>query len=194
MTGRIRFASCHTPHGTMLAAVTEHGLCRLLPPGHGLEELHSWAGRCLPGAELVPDPAAAQPVQAQLTAYFAGRLQHFGVTLDLYGTEFQRAVWQAVLAVPFGETRSYAEIAREVGRPSAWRAVGAANAINPVCVVIPCHRIIGADGTLKGYAGGVLSRPLLLAIERRATDVRTPHGRWDSEEPPPVVLRAGTLH
>ena len=178
----IGFAVCTTPYGDMIAASSAHGLCRLLPPGAGMDELYAWAARYLPGAELVPRPDAAPGLQEQLDAYFAGELHNFDVVLDLRGTPFQLAVWQAVCAIPYGETRSYADIARTVDRPAAWRAVGSTNAINPVCLVIPCHRVIGADGTLKGYAGGILNRRLLLALERDGA-ARTPrmprgHGDW----------------
>lgn len=161
----IAFAPVETPHGTMIAAWSEHGVCRLLPPGAGPDELYAWCARHAPAA--VPEPAARDPygLTEQVAAYYAGRSRGFDLPLDLRGTPFQLAVWREVCAIPFGETRSYAEIARATGRPAAWRAVGAANAINPVCLVIPCHRVIGADGALKGYAGGILSRQLLLAIE-----------------------------
>lgn len=150
----------------MIAAASAHGVCRLLPPGQTLDDLVRWLERHAPKARLEPDEAADRGLRVQVLEYLAGRRRTFAVPLDLRGTAFQRAVWQAVCTIPYGETRSYADIARAVGRPSAWRAVGAANAANPVCLVIPCHRVIGADGTVKGYAGGVLSRHLLLAIER----------------------------
>lgn len=162
----IYFASLETPHGPVLAAWSEAGVCRLLPPGHGMDELHAWADSHAPGAPLEPSDGAPFDLQQQLDQYFAGERHDFDLPLDLRGTRFQQAVWAAVCTVPYGETRSYADIARAVGRPAAARAVGAANAINPVCLVIPCHRIIGADGTLKGYAGGVLNRRLLLTIEQ----------------------------
>jgi methylated-DNA-[protein]-cysteine S-methyltransferase len=168
MPAEIHVAACATPHGTMIAAASAWGLCRLLPPGVGMDELHRWAGRHAPRTVPVPVPEAPFDLQAQLDAYFAGTLRAFAVPLDLRGTAFQRAVWAEVCAIPYGETRSYADVARAVGRPGAWRAVGAANAVNPVCLVVPCHRVIGADGTLKGYAGGVLHRRLLLDLERGA--------------------------
>lgn len=163
----VYFTPLKSPHGPMLAAWSEAGVCRLAPPGHGMDELHAWADGHAPGAPLLPAESDPFGLQAQLDEYFAGARQDFDLPLDPRGTPFQRAVWAAVCAVPYGETRSYADIARTVGRPTAARAVGAANAINPVCLVIPCHRIIGADGTLKGYAGGVLNRRLLLGIEQR---------------------------
>ncbi|WCM26042.1 methylated-DNA--[protein]-cysteine S-methyltransferase [Sphingomonas sp. QA11] len=101
----------------------------------------------------------------QLDAYFAGALTAFTVPLDFAGTDFQKSVWQALLTIPFGETRSYAEIARQVGRPSAVRAVGAANGKNPISIIAPCHRVIGSNGALTGFAGGLAAKERLLGLE-----------------------------
>ena len=103
----------------------------------------------------------------QLNEYFAGRRQAFSLTLDLTGTAFQKLVWTALLTIPFGETRSYGEIARQIGRPGAARAVGAANGKNPVSIVAPCHRVVGSTGTLTGFAGGLEAKAHLLALEAR---------------------------
>jgi methylated-DNA-[protein]-cysteine S-methyltransferase len=103
--------------------------------------------------------------ERQLGAYFAGRLEAFTVPLDFQGTDFQKQVWAALLTIPFGETRSYAEIARQIGRPTAFRAVGAANGRNPISIVAPCHRVIGSNGTLTGFAGGLAAKEHLLGIE-----------------------------
>ncbi len=105
--------------------------------------------------------------ERQLGDYFAGRLQAFSIPLDFNGTDFQKQVWAALLAIPFGETRSYAEIARAVGRPTAFRAVGAANGKNPISIIAPCHRVIGTNGSLTGFAGGLKAKQLLLGIERQ---------------------------
>lgn len=104
--------------------------------------------------------------EMQLTEYFAGTRTDFSIPLDLKGTDFQRRVWQALLTIPFGETRSYAQIARQIGSPKAFRAMGAANGRNPVSIIIPCHRAIGSDGTLHGFAGGLEAKRYLLALER----------------------------
>ena len=104
----------------------------------------------------------------QLRAYFAGELREFELPLAPRGTEFQRRVWTAVSAVPYGETATYAEIAAAVGRPTACRAVGAANGRNPLPVIVPCHRIIGAAGALTGYGGGLDRKRSLLDLERAA--------------------------
>jgi methylated-DNA-[protein]-cysteine S-methyltransferase len=104
--------------------------------------------------------------ERQLGAYFAGKLQTFTVPLDFKGTAFQRRVWEALLTIPFGETRSYGEIARQIGNPSASRAVGAANGKNPISIIAPCHRVIGSTGKLTGFAGGLEAKERLLGLER----------------------------
>jgi methylated-DNA-[protein]-cysteine S-methyltransferase len=103
--------------------------------------------------------------ERQLAEYFAGQRKEFAVTLDFAGTDFQRKVWNALLTIPFGETRSYAQIARQIGQPAAVRAVGAANGRNPVSIIAPCHRVIGSTGTLTGFAGGLDVKAHLLALE-----------------------------
>lgn len=103
---------------------------------------------------------------AQLAGYFAGRRRDFDVPLDPIGTDFQRRVWEAVGRIPYGETRSYAELAEGLGRPKASRAVGAANGRNPISIMIPCHRLVGSGGALTGYAGGLPAKRWLLDLER----------------------------
>ncbi|QOH69905.1 methylated-DNA--[protein]-cysteine S-methyltransferase [Pseudomonas juntendi] len=103
----------------------------------------------------------------QLGEYFSGKRRQFELPLDFAGTGFQRQVWAALLAIPFGETRSYAEIARQVGNPGAVRAVGAANGRNPISIIAPCHRVIGSSGNLTGFAGGLAAKRYLLALEGR---------------------------
>ena len=111
------------------------------------------------------NPAAFDGVVDQLKAYFAGELTDFELEIDLHGTEFQRRVWQALRTIPFGETRSYGEIAAQVGAPGAARAVGLANGHNPLAIIVPCHRVIGAGGRLTGYGGGLDRKRSLLALE-----------------------------
>jgi methylated-DNA-[protein]-cysteine S-methyltransferase len=114
-------------------------------------------------------PRSADPLfleaEAQLHAYFAGRLEHFDLPLAAGGTTFQRSVWAALREIPYGATTTYAELAAAIGRPSACRAVGAANGRNPLPVIVPCHRVIGAAGALTGYGGGLERKRLLLALE-----------------------------
>jgi methylated-DNA-[protein]-cysteine S-methyltransferase len=101
----------------------------------------------------------------QLAAYFEGSLKTFDIPLDFKGTEFQKIVWAALLTIPFGETRSYGQIARQIGHPTAVRAVGAANGRNPISIVAPCHRVVGASGALTGFAGGLGAKRYLLDLE-----------------------------
>jgi methylated-DNA-[protein]-cysteine S-methyltransferase len=103
--------------------------------------------------------------ERQLGEYFAGTRSRFDLKLDFNGTDFQKLVWNALLTIPFGQTRSYRQIARQIGRPAAVRAVGAANGRNPISIIAPCHRVIGANGALTGFAGGLQVKERLLALE-----------------------------
>ena len=105
--------------------------------------------------------------EQQLTEYFAGQRRSFSIPLDFVGTPFQKQVWQALIAIPYGETRTYAELARQIGQPAAVRAVGAANGKNPISIIAPCHRVIGASGKLTGFAGGLAAKAWLLDLEGR---------------------------
>ena len=106
--------------------------------------------------------------ERQLKEYFAGTRDQFELELDFSGTDFQKQVWQALLTIPFGETRSYGQIATQLGKPSAGRAVGAANGKNPISIIAPCHRVIGTNGKLTGFAGGLETKAHLLALEGHA--------------------------
>ncbi len=103
--------------------------------------------------------------EKQLKDYFTGKLKKFSLKLNFVGTEFQKKVWQALLTIPFGETRSYAQIAQQIGNPKAVRAVGAANGKNPLSIIAPCHRVIGTNGKLTGFAGGLETKAFLLKLE-----------------------------
>jgi len=116
-----------------------------------------------------PDPAPFGEVIAQLTEYFAGERTEFTVPLALHGTDFQRKVWTALRQIPYGETWSYGQLADHLGQPSASRAVGLANGKNPIGVIVPCHRVVGADGSLTGYGGGLERKQFLLDFERGVT-------------------------
>ena len=120
-----------------------------------------------PGARR--DPAALADAARQLAAYFAGELRAFDLLLAPSGTPFQREVWDALRRIPHGETRSYGDLAAQLGQPGGAQAVGAANGANPIAVIVPCHRVIGADGSLTGYAGGLHRKRALLELESRQT-------------------------
>lgn len=141
----------------------------LMSDGQALTGLHTDSDKHRPA--MRPDwigDAAAVPfaeVKAQLRGYFEGRLTEFDLPLSLQGTEFQQHVWRELRGIPYGETISYAELARRVGNPNASRAVGMANSRNPISIIVPCHRVIGADNSLTGYAGGLERKRMLLAHE-----------------------------
>jgi len=118
-------------------------------------------------ADWSHDAGAFDGAVEQLVAYFAGELTDFDIELELRGTEFQRRVWKALLTIPYGETRSYGEIAGQIGAPGSARAVGLANGHNPIAIVVPCHRVIGANGSLTGYGGGLDRKRALLGLEKR---------------------------
>lgn len=123
----------------------------------------------VPLGDMIEDPSfpILLKTEQQLNEYFAGERTCFELELDFTGTEFQKEVWAALLEIPFGETRSYGDIARRIGRPKAVRAVGVANGRNPISIVAPCHRVIGASGKLTGFAGGLDNKALLLKLEGR---------------------------
>jgi methylated-DNA-[protein]-cysteine S-methyltransferase len=109
--------------------------------------------------------------ERELGEYFAGRRKAFSVALDMRGTRFQKDVWEALFAIPFGETRSYGQLAKQLGNPRATRAVGAANGRNPVSIIVPCHRVIGASGKLTGFAGGLDVKARLLSLEGKDNEL-----------------------
>jgi methylated-DNA-[protein]-cysteine S-methyltransferase len=161
-------ASIHA-HCTAQAAVdTPLGVLRLARTSRGLAGAWFDGQKHHPGALSAPerpDDPLLREAAAQLAEYFAGRAARFHVPLDLHGTAFQQAVWQALLAIQPGQTRRYADVARAVGSSTALRAVGAAIGKNPVSIVVPCHRVVGSDGTLTGYAGGLERKRALLSLE-----------------------------
>jgi methylated-DNA-[protein]-cysteine S-methyltransferase len=118
-------------------------------------------------ADWSPEPSGFDDVVDQLCAYFAGELTDFDIELDLAGTEFQRRVWKALLTIPYGQTRSYGQIAEQIGASGAARAVGLANGHNPIAIIVPCHRVIGANGSLTGFGGGLGRKRTLLELEKQ---------------------------
>ncbi|HCW97617.1 methylated-DNA--[protein]-cysteine S-methyltransferase [Pantoea piersonii] len=153
------FKLVSTPVGELKLVASERGLAAIL-----------WKNDDPHGSRFLPQTRdEAHPVlieaERQLREYFAGERRCFTLPLDFVGTEFQKKVWNALVAIPFGETRSYSEIARQIGHPQAVRAVGAANGRNPLSIVAPCHRVIGANGKLTGFAGGLEVKAFLLDLE-----------------------------
>jgi len=146
-----------SPVGTLTLVASDAGLAAILWENDA-------PGRVRLGFAIGDHPVLRE-AERQLREYFAGTRTAFDLPLDFTGTDFQKSVWQALLTIPFGETRSYAQIARQIGKPKAMRAVGAANGRNPISIVAPCHRVIGANGTLTGFAGGLDAKAHLLALE-----------------------------
>ncbi|HET9316902.1 MAG TPA: methylated-DNA--[protein]-cysteine S-methyltransferase [Vicinamibacteria bacterium] len=154
----MRFTTIDSPVGPL----------RLVADDAGLRRLEFRKGRSFEPApeDWREDPRALAPVARQLQEYFTGRRKVFDLDLAPEGTEFQRRVWERLLEIPYGETISYGTLARRVGNPSASRAVGLANGRNPIAIIIPCHRVIGSNGTLTGYGGGLPTKEKLLELER----------------------------
>ena len=150
-----------SPVGELTLIATDAGLSALLWPNDDPKRVRV--------GERVAAPEHPILVQAEceLRAYFAGERTSFSVPLDAAGTEFQKKAWAALLTIPYGETRSYGALARQIGNPKASRAVGAANGRNPISIIVPCHRAIASDGALTGFAGGLETKRHLLALEAR---------------------------
>ena len=156
-----KFKTMPSPVGALTLVASDAGLTAILWE-------NDRPGRVKLGAmEEAPDHPLLIEAERQIRGYFAGERTSFSVPLDFRGTDFQKSVWAALLTIPFGETRSYGEIARQIGRPSASRAVGAANGRNPISIIAPCHRVIGTNGALTGFAGGLAAKEALLGMERR---------------------------
>ncbi|WP_127532192.1 methylated-DNA--[protein]-cysteine S-methyltransferase [Paenibacillus kobensis] len=147
-------------------AATEDGLSYVGSNGQPFEEMAQWAASRMPGSELVHDVVKLQPYEKELMEYIDGQRREFSLPLDCQGTPFQTAVWEALCRIPYGSTASYSDIALQLNKPSAVRAVGSAIGANPVLITVPCHRVIGKNGTLTGYRGGLPMKTALLQLER----------------------------
>ena len=156
----MRYTTVDSPIGELLLAGGDHGLRRL------------WMSPFRIQPDWSHDPEVFADVRDQLDQYFAGERHEFDVQLDLLGNSFELSVWEALLEVHYGETASYKEVARRIGAPTAARAVGLANGRNPVAVIVPCHRVIGADGSLTGYGGGLERKRFLLELEAGVLPLR----------------------
>ncbi len=157
---KLAFIEMASPVGTLKLVANETALVAVLWENENPKRVRL--------AELVEqaDHPVLLETQKQLTEYFAGKRQQFDLPLDFAGTEFQHKVWQALLSIPFGETRSYRDIAEQIGNVKAVRAVGAANGKNPISIIAPCHRVVGTNGKLVGFAGGLDNKDILLRLEK----------------------------
>ena len=145
-----------TPCGPLRLAIDANGLAHVDFLDEGMSTPESW----------IDDAITLAPYVQQFTEWFAGTRQQFDLPLSLHGTEFQRAAWLALADIPYGETCSYGQQAARLGRPTAVRAIGAANGRNPLPIILPCHRVIGSNGSLTGYAGGLAIKQFLLSLEQ----------------------------
>jgi methylated-DNA-[protein]-cysteine S-methyltransferase len=161
MTEQLAYKFMRSPAGRLKLVASRGGLVAILWDADEKTERVR-----LPASKRQDRHPQLIKAERQLNDYFGGRRKRFSVKLDLRGTPFQRKVWRALLKIPFGETRTYGEIARQLGHPNAARAVGAANGKNPISIVAPCHRLVGSDGKLHGFAGGLKAKADLLKLER----------------------------
>ena len=150
-----------SPVGALKLVASENGLAAILWENDNPKRVRLGALAASPGHPVL------RRVERELGEYFAGERTAFDVPLDPVGTDFQKQVWAALLTIPYGETRSYGDLARQLGNPKASRAVGAANGRNPISIITPCHRAIGSDGALTGFAGGLEAKRYLLSLEAR---------------------------
>ena len=179
MSETVTIGRIETPMGSFSAVFTSRGLGRLTFPTEDLTACEAWARRWAPGAQQRASGWQLDELSAQLTDYFAGRLRVFEIPLDLRGTPFQQAAWQALTEIVYGQIRTYAEHAAAIGRPRAIRAVGAANGANPIPILVPCHRLVGKGGTLIKYGGGLHIKRQLLELEGALQG----EGVWRRAEP-----------
>lgn len=156
-----------SPLGDLWLCATEQGICYV---AFEAPKIEAWPFGKRHGIQpaFVAFHDWLEPALDQLTAYFAGNLEAFNLSLDLRGTVFQRNVWQLLRQIPYGETRTYGDIALMLGKPKAARAVGQAVGANPISIMVPCHRVVGSDGALTGYGGGLARKQFLLELEQAA--------------------------
>lgn len=150
-------------------AATAKGLCYVGPHNRSFEELVIWAEKHIPGSSLLENTEKLQPYAVQLIEYFEGKRKNFPISFDYKGTAFQQAVWNALCEIPYGQTKSYSDIANAINKPAAVRAVGAAIGKNPILITVPCHRVIGKNGSLTGFRGGLEMKTQLLDLERQSS-------------------------
>jgi methylated-DNA-[protein]-cysteine S-methyltransferase len=165
---RIAYHMMSSPVGLLFLARTENGLRYLqYMERKSLKRMIAARSTVMPDATWEPSLLDLKDVVEQLDAYFNGMLQEFEVTLDTIGSDFQHKVWKALPQIPYGQTRTYGQIAKSIRQPRASRAVGLANNQNPIAIIVPCHRVIGADGSMTGYGGGLPRKRWLLEHEAR---------------------------
>jgi methylated-DNA-[protein]-cysteine S-methyltransferase len=162
----VAIGSLDTPIGVVWMACSERGVCKVVFPAEGAKAtLDRWLAAHLPASEVTPTSAQLEHTSSELAEYFAGIRHDFTLPLDLRGSAFHQRVWLALTQIPYGRTVSYGNLARTLGAPRAARAVGAACGANPVPIIAPCHRVLGSDGSLHGFGGGLSVKAWLLQHE-----------------------------
>ena len=167
MRETINWASLTYDTWHLYVAKTAKGLCYVGSPGQSYAELENWVQKRFPQATLLENEGALHPYLDELHEYFEGTRRTFSLPVDVKGTAFQLAIWEALNQIPYGKTSSYSDIARIIQKPNAVRAVGTAIGANPVLITVPCHRVIGKNGGITGYRGGVEMKQFLLQLEAR---------------------------
>lgn len=167
---KIYFSTYDSKVGLLKIASTPEGVCRIGLPGESTGDCRLWLEKNFPEHEVIQSRGENSYVLQQLKEYFEGKRKKFDVKLNLLGTPFQKKVWKALMDIGYGKTLSYKDLAVKIGKPTAFRAVGNANAQNPVPIIIPCHRVIKADGKLGGYGGGLTLKKQLIEHELRYGD------------------------
>ncbi|MCF6410317.1 methylated-DNA--[protein]-cysteine S-methyltransferase [Alkalihalobacillus sp. EGI L200015] len=162
----------------LFIAATKEGLCRITWPSETFEILKIWVEKQIPETPLTEDEEFVSPYILQLKEYLDGERKEFDIPLDFRGTTFQTSVWEQLTKIPYGETRSYSQIAESLGNPKAVRAVGTANGANPVPIIAPCHRVIGKNAALTGFAGGLRIKEKLLQLEGYHDYTKQGHARF----------------
>lgn len=161
------YSDMETPIGHLTLVCTKKGLCRIdFDYGDSaLQNIRRWSSRFFLKNEMQRDDIALQGIKDQLNEYFQGERLQFDCELDFLGTSFQKLVWNELITIPYGEVRSYKQVAQAIGSPKAVRAIGGANNKNNIPIVVPCHRVVGSNGALVGYGGGLHIKEKLLSIE-----------------------------
>lgn len=164
---KVRYTEIDTEIGILTVAKTDNGVCWISFGSNEdtLYQLKIWAKKWLNTDQIIKVDNELSEIKNQLVDYFNGTIKNFDLELDIYGTPFQKLVWESLLNIPYGEVRSYKDIAIQINSPKSVRAVGGANQNNPLPIIVPCHRVIGSNGNLVGYAGGIDIKRNLLKLE-----------------------------
>ena len=165
----VTWATIKSRIGVIRVAATPRGVCKIALGRETAQDFFGWLERHVGRVPRRPERSGLVALALdQIAEYLAGRRREFDLPLDVRGTDFQRRAWAAVAAIPYGQTRTYSQVAQAIGRPAAVRAVGAANGANPLPLVVPCHRVLGSDGSLTGYGGGLDVKRKLLDMESQS--------------------------